>query len=730
MSIERSASSTYSTSADYALRLELATERQKRQLLEERLRQYDEKYALHQSTTSLLSKTIAEKAQLEEEYQLRLEEIEHLRMDNVSLASMTAEVQDKAKRVEEEMATLLTEKESLRLEVHKHKAEVALLTTARHRLEVEVADDSRNLSLTVSELADKNAQHSELQKHYIALSDRLRSLTEAMTQQESALEEATSTAMSKERLLQSVKAANSVAAAASQETMTRLSVLVMEEEQRTGLLLGHWKLLVSGCLQLEGDCAEWAQRHRNLESEYVAFHERVTGRERERAEADAARRSRLVSQGTITECTAIQLESDEREKEKAMRAVGSLSNEVMQLSQESRHLTEELEKERAVLESFLKSAQASVAFPARKSSATHSNQYCDPSVEQMFLHGETLVLRQRLEKVSNEIFEQSHRLDVAQKQNEALRSEVLGLQEENRMLEERHRLELQTIEKEVQSIRAAQQSKGRSRSPLADRSALEGGSSSRLVSPPRGATLTVAAQTHDATCQVIAASGRSSPVTISPQQEVEGHNLVRSSLLAQISRERDTAVLQRDMAQRELEVYQTTTAQLQELLRQSDSTKIARVLHEQEVAHLASQLSDEQAKSTTLQRLLSEERQKGKRLADECAELRTEQQLDTLLRSNKALAEERDALLNCVEETRLECERVAAQRLAEKDVLLDQAGAKLMEAADQLDALEEQKGTLEAEVKHLWERMDALLAVSSPIVPAHNGADTARSRLY
>jgi hypothetical protein len=680
-SLERSSSHSGGTIAnEYAMRLELATERQKRQIAEERLRHVEEKNLLHQSGTSLLSAAVSERQAADEACERLRSSLDELREDNELLASVVEQLRTELKGANELERKQSAELDNAQWELRRTRAELQQVQANKEILEDKLSNDAQQLAMLASALGEKNASLADLQVHFKSLTEKLRSANEERV----VLLESNQTLSRSLVDLQE----QSVARAHAQECMLmvhnetsrRFAMMLMQEEVVQDLLYRQWHDCAHNVIvTLESDIDTIGQAWREARQELDASQSAL-----ERAISETQLR-RGTPKATQSDMTMVHVEETCRELEDTVSTLRRVDERNELLECTCRELEAELASRKEALgrlQSRRKTPSVhALGLPAaaEPTVSVNTTDTADRStIEAMFHRGEALVLKQRMEAMMQRMMGQTHEYEDAMRENERLKDELTSL-----------RLQL-SVHGNGSSVVSRVGS-----SPLMD--------ALGAVIPQH--------QRDDETARMLEALEKR--VDLAERQLRDAKQRI-----VDVEGERDRALRETSNVTRrnaslklDVESYQTSLDDLKTHVQQLESTRIPRDIHEQQLQFAQASASDVSSRCDAALKQLAEERKRRVELEQEVDTLKSRQSLTALQDSNKALMSKNEALIQEVDTVREELTRHFEGELAQRDEMIADAAKRLMEASDELDSAEYERQSLRRECNALRGRVEAMLSL-------------------
>ncbi|CUI15599.1 Hypothetical protein, putative [Bodo saltans] len=689
-SVERSASLS-GVNMDFAMRLELATERQKRQLAEDKLRQLEEKVTLHQSGTTLLAVAVSERQAADEESERLRHCVDELRQDNETLASMIEQLSADCKSSEKFAADTISERDQKQREFTAVHAELQTVRASRQKLEERLRDDAQQLALLASALGEKDTSLSDLREHFKSITEKLRAAHDEQNVTASKNDQLARTIHELRLQIVGLKDTQEILSVTHQETTRRFAMMLMKEESSQGIMYQQWYACAKEWIPaLEQDVAAvgraWGDAREQLDHSQAALELSIS----------EAQRRRGMPRATQTSMVALDIDETERERDEAVKGLQYVTESKKQLEVECRSLQLEVEARKDALSRLHERRKTPSVHavtttlmstsPPRYHTPNDGHitlKYMDttedvalPTVDAMFHRGEALVMKQRLEAMMQRMLGQTEEYELAMKENERLKEEIETLRTQPRTSERKYAtstVPVAPVSVVFEENRDAQFSKNTSlmlealekRVDLAERQLL------------------------DAKQRI---------------HEVEGE---RDRALREVSDgKRHIASLKADITS-----YQMSMDELQAYSRSLESSRIPRDIHQQELSCANSVATDAMSRVEALQPQLAAERKRRVELEDEVSQLRSMQSLAQLQETNKKVETENDELRRTIEDVRVRLSNKFEAELEQRDLIVADAAKRLMEASDELDAVEFEKQSLRRECNALRSRIDAMLTL-------------------
>lgn len=690
--------------ADVSMRLELATERQKRQLAEDKLRQLEEKATLYHSGTTLLSAAVQERQTSEAECERLRHWVDELRQDNETLASMVEQLSADCKGAEKFAADTISERDAKQRENLAVRAELQDVRLSRQKLEERLASDAQQLSLLAAALGEKDTTLADLQEHFKSIAEKLRAANDGQAVATAKHDQLSSTIEELRKQTVSLKCTQELMTLTHQETAHRFVTMLMKEEGTQNMMHQQWSACVRDWIPaLESDVAmvgrAWGDTREQLDHSQAALEQSIS----------EAQRRRGVPRATQTLLAAVDIDDTERERDAAVAALQDTSERRQVLESECRELQAEVEARKDALSRLharrktpsVHALSRFTSVASASSSPKHNDQgevvhHADPSsvplveastVDSLYHRGEALVMKQRLEAMMQRMLGQTQEYEAAMKENERLKEEIQALRTTNsnnpplphsRSDGERHdhhRWETST------ALQPSSQFEGERDAHLRSTTQLLHALEKRVDLAER--------QLLDAKQRI---------------HEVEGER--DRALREAADAKRNVASIKADLLS-----YQSSMEDLQAHARNLELTRIPRDIHQQDLALAQSAAADAVARIDALHPQLASERARRLELENEVHALKSLQSLTLLQETNKKLQHDNDSLRLAVEDVRSRVTNSFEAELMQRDIMVADAAKRLMEASDELDAVEFEKQSLRRECHALRSRIDAMLTL-------------------
>jgi chromosome segregation ATPase len=684
-SVERSASLS-GVGMDFAMRLELATERQKRQLAEDKLRQMEEKLTLQQSGTTLLAVAVSERQAADEECETLRRCVDELRQDNETLASMVEQLSADCKNSEKFAADTISERDQKQREYTSLRSELQEVRASRQKLEDRLRDDSQQLSLLASALGEKDATLADLQEHFKSITEKLRAAHDEQAVAASKNDQLANTVQELRHQIVGLKNTQELLIVTHHETARRFATMLMKEEGSQELLYQQWSECVKEWIPaLENDISmvdrAWGDTKEQLDHSQAALEVSI---------AEAQRR-RGMPRATQTSMTAMDINETERERDEAIKTLQYVTESKKALEEDCRSLQIEVEARKDALNRLharrktpsIHTAATSVTSATASPPRQHSDgQHVDAAdqlqtVDSMYHRGEALVMKQRLEAMMQRMLGQTEEYELAMKENERLKEEIGTLRVQPRVSERWNTASTQSVSNTALTNERPDENAQFSKHASLMLEALE-----KRVDLAERQLLDAKQRIH----------------------EVEGE---RDRALREVAdMKRHVASLKSDITS-----YQVSMDELQSYSRGLESTRIPRDIHQQELSCANSAAADAISRVETLQPQLAAERKRRVELEDEVSQLRSLQLLAQLQETNNKVEHENDELRRAIEELRVRMTNKFEAELEQRDLMVADAAKRLMEASDELDMVEFEKQSLRRECNALRSRIDAMLTL-------------------
>lgn len=671
MSAERSASSSAMLS-EYSLRLELGTEQQKRQLAEERLRQFQDRLAVEQSSSALLTRVLAERSQLEGECDEMQSKLVEARNDNIVLAEKIQSTQAELAHAHATLAAVSHERDDLRRDLMILKAEMMQVRKNQERLEEQLVADAKHASELETGIVEKDRALTHLQQCFRDLADKTRTVTSSLESKTAQCAHLEGQLSEHKSLLWEAVFHRETALVGHQETVRRLSLLLMEEEQRGSWTLDAWRMCATGLIpRLEGHVADTEECAASLHANLSVL-----------LETEQARAASLVSACVNTVDDWAGVEAAELKASAAAEAARSAEVLLLEARREVSRLSGLLREQNSEFARLAQSRQApplpssssplrmrdsqdTVAKNAASSLGEQSPSELAATLDALYLRGEGLVLRQRVSELLSRMEAQAAVCQAVEQQNESLRSELVALHDENRML----------------TSLAASYREHHSPAPAAARHTAETLEESSHVIPESVTAL---------------------------HYELDA---CRSRLATALS---------------DGESYQRSIRALEACIKAMERDRVPLAVHEQELQCVQSEMFALEKRLSSCEKHLVTERQRRQEAEVLVAELKGGEQMRELEERCIDLQRQNDALAQSYEDTITKNAAEADNLLTQRDELLAEAARKLLAASTEIDELENERSFLLKECETLRERLDAALSLRAQVA-AHGSRSPALS---